>query len=329
LKNRNTILAIRSIVALLIGVFSFYLARNITDSFDILSTQAWSGWLNILLYPYYIFCLISIMIFLFFLAWNIANYIFLKIGLIEIEESLVDRFQFFKYITDNRNILGVVVNTIYKSVLTIIFTLVVFFSLMFIISHTMSSRYDKNYEKSFYSLSFTTDYNDSRIIFYNHELEEASSAFISADSDYDIFKAFTKREMSLECIGDALHEHNELTSYKLLDGFKRNARNKYAYNRSLIKKNRNNERSFDKNIDYYRTSIINPASKFLKRTMPNRCDKKVSVEKMYNNFIPEYINITESKLASYRKSKMDHLNRWLNIVRRRYEIDINTTSIKR
>ena len=330
MKNLKTTIS-KIIIAILIGMVSFPIARQITDSFDILLTGAWTEWINIFLYPIYLIVFTSIMALLFFSAWNVVNYIFIKAGFIEVEEGFTGKYQFLKRMTDNRSFIGVVGNTIFKTLLTIVVVVAFLLSLLSSLSSDMNRKSNRYYEKSFSTTIYTNDYNDSRIIFYNNELEEASRAFIDANNDYDIFKAFTKKEMSLDCISVALNEHNKSGTFKLLKGFKRNARNKYGYNKVLIEKTRENERSFSKNIDYYRSTIIDPSSIFLRKIMPNRCEEKVAVEKMFSAFIPRYIELTEErgyeykkmlptlKNPSYARRKMEHLYDWAEVVCNRYE----------
>ena len=55
----------------IILLFSFFIAKGITDSFDILATGAWSGMGNLILFPYYSLILISIMSFIAFVLWKL------------------------------------------------------------------------------------------------------------------------------------------------------------------------------------------------------------------------------------------------------------------
>jgi len=310
----------------------FPIARQITDSFEILLTGAWTGLINIFLYPIYLIVFTSIMALLFFSAWNVVNYIFIKTGFIEVEEGFTGKYQFFKRMTDNRSFIGLVGNTIFKTLLTIVVALILLFSFLGSLSSNMKRKSDKYYEKSFSTTMYTNDYNDSRIIFYNNELEVASRVFIDANNDYDIFKAFSKKEMSLDCISVALNDHNKSGAFKLLGGFKQNARNKYANkNKMLIDKYRDNKRSFDKNIDYYVSTIMDDPFLFLNKIMPKRCEEKVPVEQMYRALIPKYIERTEIrayrykkmlptlKNPSYARRKMEHLYDWAEVVSGRYE----------
>ena len=234
--------------------------------------------------------------------------------------------------TDNRSFIGVVGNTIFKTLLTIVVVVAFLLSLLSSLSSDMNRKSNRYYEKSFSTTMYTNDYNDSRIIFYNHELEEASKAFIDANNDYDIFKAFTKKEMSLDCISVALNDHNKSGVFKLLGGFKQNARNKYVNkNKMLIDKYRDNKRSFTKNIDYYVSTIMDDPFLFLNKIMPKRCEEKVAVEQMYRALIPKYIERTEIrayrykkmlptlKNPSYSRRKMEHLYDWAEVVCNRYE----------
>ncbi len=58
----------------------------------------------------------------------------------------------------------------------------------------------KKYDNSFHTVYKPKDYNNSKIIFYKKEIEQASKEFIDADDMYEIFEADVKKDLALRCI---------------------------------------------------------------------------------------------------------------------------------
>jgi len=311
-------------MTLIVGIVSYYLAIKITDSFNILATGAWAGLVNLLLGPLYLLYFIPIMAFIFFLLWNLMDYLLIKSNIIE--KEVVDN-----QILKSKTICTVAKNTFIWTSISVVTIYTLLFSFLSIINKSMSSTFNQNYEKSFYTTSYTNDYNDSRILFYKNEIEESSRAYIEAKNDYDIFEAFTKKEMGLECIKTLLIEHtNSDNIYRLGNSFSQNSRNKYVQTKALIAKYKENENSFHKKHGAYRSSIIDPFLRFLKKNMPNRCEEKVPVEKMYQLFIPEYIKQREIELTSYKsigvsnnsnyiRKKIEDYSSWIEVVRMKHD----------
>jgi len=315
-------------MTLIVGMGSYYLAVKITDSFNILVTGAWAGLVNLLLGPLYLLYFIPIMAFIFFLLWNLMDYLLIKSNIIE--KEVVDN-----QTLESKSIWMVAKNTFIWTSISVVTIYTLLFSFLSLINKSMSSTFSKNYEKTFYIISYTNDYNDSRILFYKSEIEESSRAYIEAKNDYDIFEAFTKKEMGLECIKTLLIEHtNSDNIYRLGNSFSQNSRNKYVQTKALIVKYKEHENSFHKKHGAYRSSIIDPFSRFLKKNMPNRCEKKVPVEKMYQLFIPEYIKKREVEQTSYKsigvsnnsnyiRQKIEDLTSWIEVVRRKHQKNEN------
>ena len=297
----------------LVGIGSYYLALKVTNSFDILVTEEWPLLsLNILflpLYLHYLLYFIPIMAFIFLLAWNLMDYILIKSHIIK---EVVNKDNL---ILKPKSIITVVKNTfIWTSISTVILYLLVFF-LMSGLGKSVESSIDKNDEKSFYTTYYTNDYNDSRIIFYNNEIEENSKAYLDANNDYALFKAFTQKEMGLKCIELLLIKHTDMDNvHTLRDAFSKNSRNKYVQTKPLIVKYKKNDNIFKNREGAYISSIIDPFSRFLKKNIPNRCEEEVSVEEMYKLFIPEYIKQREIVIATYKKSLTSNNSNYINKV---------------
>ena len=163
--------------------------------------------------------------------------------------------------------------------------------------------YDANnasYEKKY----TVNDYNDSRIIFYNQELERSSKQFVTAESMYDIFEAQVKKALSLNCIEYFLaHEHNESNWIEMGSGFRKNARNKFAKSKEKIKKAKMNEsyigkHFYDYDLNDVRGIVDNIADKWEKDANAETCQKMLPVDQMYSIFIMRYIENREKTLSN-------------------------------
>ncbi len=124
---------------------------------------------------------------------------------------------------------------IVKFVLTLIIVLFGAYILLYVgVFFTLAQGKHKAYNQSFHTKYHTDDYNDTRIRFYQKELERYSKAFIEAEGMYDIFAADTKRDLALNCIEAALKDHNASDWINLGSNFRKNARNKnYHFIQSL------------------------------------------------------------------------------------------------
>ncbi len=298
---------IRIVISIVVGVGSYYLAVKITNSLNILITGAWSWLANILLFPLYLIYFIPIISLIFVFSWNVINYALIKSNIIKEEvekESLISK---------PSTIMTVVKNTLIWTTISIVTLYLLQFSLMSRLGNSMAKTMNKNYEKSFHTTSYTNDFNDSRIIFYKSEIEKSSKAYIDANNDYALFKAFTQKEIGLKCIRVLLTKHtNSNNVYKLSSAFDKNSRNKYAQTKSLIAKYRNNDNRFKNREGYYRSNIVDPFSRFLDTNMPNSCEKKVPVEKMYRLFLPEYIEKREIEIANYQTGLTSNNSNYIN-----------------
>lgn len=212
--------------------------------------------------------------------------------------------------------------------LTVILVGFVMFSII-----DMDIKVEKKYNKTFEVLHQTYDFNDSRIFFYKNELDTQSKYFIESDSAYPIFEADVKRQIALECISLFQKEHfNKCLSnkgsntvrninascmydsvgvgltnynpssyaYKQMREFKKNARNKYANNEKSIKKAKTNETFIKNKNDIYRYYENEYSiSQVLKKVIPNRCSRLLSVDSIFDKYISLYIENKEVNMKEY------------------------------
>jgi len=157
------------------------------------------------------------------------------------------------------------------------------------------------YDASFYQHCQTDDHNDTRIRFYQKELERYSKAFVEAKGMYDIFAADVKRDLALNCIEAALKENNVSSWIEEGDKFRKNARNKFAKTDAAIAKAKANEDWMGRHFYDYDLNDVNEIKEKIANiweTEKNKktCNALVSIEKMYSLFMQRYILNREEAL---------------------------------
>ena len=170
------------------------------------------------------------------------------------------------------------------------------------------------YKASFETKYTVNDYNDSRIIFYNQELERNSQQFVMAEGMYSIFEADVKRDLSLNCIQYFLsQEHNESDWIEMGSSFRKNARNKYANTKERIKRAKKNESYMGRHFYDYDLNDVNHiiddiADIWKQDANIETCQKMLPVNKMYTMFIMRYIENREKTLSNdkweYKHAKL-------------------------
>ena len=352
----------KPVISILIFLIAFILARYITNSFDFVATEGWTGIYNLIIgYPLYIIVHIGIMAFFFFLFWNIVNYIFYEEDLGKDNEIIdkqdkknlytkTQKSKKIKVFTNNKilktslnknsfrylnkrnstptktkpTIIDISKNTLTATGNTIMGVLFIFLLIVFFIQYSLDYSDSKNHEITFQRHYQTNDYNDSRIIFYNTELENYTQSFMHASTNYDIFKSFSQQEIAFQCITILLDEYRENNDSNIADKFKLNARNKYINNVKLISRAYQNEKFISRYFTHSATYITDPIRDILRKEMPNPCADKVSIEKIYHVFISHHIkliseqienrknNMSTTNNKNYSKQKVNNLISWLN-----------------
>lgn len=156
----------------------------------------------------------------------------------------------------------------------------------------------KNYDvkEASYEQKYTiNDYNDTKIQFYNQELEKHSKEFVEAEGMIEIFEADVKKDLTLNCIQYFLKEHNDTDWINTGSNFRKNARNKYATTKESIKKAKLNESHMGKNFYVYELNDVNDIEDSIanvwgkKDANQNTCEIKMPAEEMYSLFLPQYV----------------------------------------
>lgn len=162
------------------------------------------------------------------------------------------------------------------------------------------------YDASFHQHYQPNDHNDTRIRFYQKELERYSKAFIEAEGLYDIFAADVKRDLALNCIEAALKEHNVSNWIDEGDAFRKSARKKFAQTDAAIAKAKTNESWMGRHFyDYDLNDVNHIEEKIANIWEPGKnsqtCNALMPAEKMYELFFKQYVPNREEVLQNDRR----------------------------
>jgi uncharacterized RDD family membrane protein YckC len=163
------------------------------------------------------------------------------------------------------------------------------------------------YDASFYQHYQIDDHNDTRIRFYQKELERYSKALVEAEGMYGIFAADVKRDLALNCIEAALKENNVSSWIEEGEKFRKNARNKFAKTDAQIAKAKANEDWMGRHFyDYDLNDVNEIEEKIANIWEPEKnkktCDVLMPAGKMYDLFVQQYILNREEALQNDKQA---------------------------
>ena len=207
-----------------------------------------------------------------------------------------------------------------------------YYGAFFFVMGTLALKKRKAYDNSFHIEYTLNDYNDTRIRFYEKELERYSKDFIDANGMYDIFSADIHRDIALECIKVFLKEHNSSNWIGMSERFRKSARNKYANTPEKIRRAKNNEEYLSSHFyDYDLNDVNHIIDEIISIWEPEKnskiCNALMPVNKIYSQlFIPRYIQNRENNIryyesrinsgdnTSYYKRVLEARKNWLDIL---------------
>jgi len=166
------------------------------------------------------------------------------------------------------------------------------------VMYMLSYKRDKAYDYSFRIEYNIKDYNNTKIDFYNSELERYSREFIDADDIYSKFEADVKKDIALECIEYFVKQVDRENYIDVCSSFRKRARNKYANTEEKIQKAKDNETFMSHNFYTFDANLVRHTVENLVRVKKDTnisvCDKQISVNKLYKIYMPIYIKNYES-----------------------------------
>jgi hypothetical protein len=225
-----------------------------------------------------------------------------------VKSIVVDKSEIEHIQNEERKNLLYIVRKVLRIIGTLIFLIIAGYLLVYVgVFYKLAKHSNDSYNASFKQHYNVNDYNDSKIIFYNQELETNTQKFIEAKGMYDIFEADVKKDLALNCIEYFLaQEHNASDWLEMGSRFRKNARNKYANDETKIKKAKINENHMGKYFYYYDLNEVNHieddiADKWKKGANTQTCQEMLPVDQMYTMFIIRYIKNREKALENYKR----------------------------
>jgi len=137
-------------------------------------------------------------------------------------------------------------------------------------------------------------YDDERVSFYMNELQTSTQKFVNTDSSYEIFKFDVRREMALYCLKKIYIgiEGGRISNPLWIQ---ENILNNYVTSNNLQNQARKNLDNVRKSIGNYPLSSGYGIFK-LDAKYPNRCDKLMTVDEMYQHHMPLYLTAKKKQL---------------------------------
>jgi len=204
------------------------------------------------------------------------------------------------------------------------------FALLAYFIHIINSSNNMRDLETYYTVYKAEDYNDSRIIHYRDVLENVSRKLIQSKGTYEIFEADAKRRIALKCIEVFRKEHNATKPYRAdmqIKHFKLNARNQYAKEEDIIEKSRKIEKYLkDTAWQYVYPRSSGYGLDYRSVGLEESCKKEISVDEIYEKFMPFYIKGQERKLENLRINAITSSNdkyfiaqkKWMKILAKKY-----------
>jgi len=170
---------------------------------------------------------------------------------------------------------------------------------------------DTLYSTTFFYRYAVNDYHDPTIVFYNKEIEKSSAQFVDAKSMSDIFEANVKRNLARNCLLYSIKKHDKRNWIRIGENFQKNAINRYADTYAKIQNAISNEKHIRSNFhlylyDYGEVTTIERsiADTLDKKINQKSCDILLSVDEMYDIFLPKYVaKYTYNQTVSQIKGK--------------------------
>ena len=175
----------------------------------------------------------------------------------------------------------------------IAFVIYISFPWLILIFYSLNQSY--KYSHSFYITENVKDYNDSRIKFYNYELEKAYEKFTNAKTPVEIFKSEVMSDLADGCIEYYLQDVGETEWISVSSKMRHNARNKDEKgNEKLIEKKKKNINFMGKNFYLFDLNQVDSIEESIKNmwrnpSLKSRCDDNLTAEEMYDVFLPRYV----------------------------------------
>ncbi len=192
------------------------------------------------------------------------------------------------------------------------------------IFYKLYSARDKTYNNSFYTKYYIKDYNNSKIDFYNSELERHTKKFIDADDIYTKFETDVKKDISLNCIEYFIEQYDNTRWYDESTNYRNGARNKYANTEEKIQQAKDNEKFMSHNFYTFDANLVRHKIDDITRVSPDSkksiCDDTKTVNELYTLFLPLYIQkFDEINMQSTYPPQQREID-WFEVLKTKYPV---------
>lgn len=297
---------IKIVAAITIACVSFFISKSITNSIIPFGHGGPGNWLVdlFLLAPLYLVVFSALMGVIGFGAWNLLSYLLIRGA--RVSASSIDPKAHQKPTRSmpspaafiGRTLLGTMA-LVGGALIIIVVGMLSFVELADHASKSTQEKYEKSFEIVYPNINFYDEtYNalaveiaktDVRVIFYKRELEIVTGNFTEADNAYSIFESDVKREFALSCMVKIFSETMRI-GFNGVEGFKKNARNEYVRATNSKARYMKNDTLIKDSSGVYNYPLSTGYGTYkLDHDFPNRCDEMMSVDIMYDKFIPIYI----------------------------------------
>jgi len=208
-------------------------------------------------------------------------------------------------ITPNPNAKPTALQKSTRGVMGIIILIPIVYGILYFIVMYIVFNGQKTSDNPVKTILKTQEYNNTKIDFYQKELEEVTGEFIEAEGMYNIFYGDVRKTLALNCISSFLKEEGNENWLREMRRYRDNARNKYATTVKRVKKAKKNERYIGQHFHDYglgeANDIIDEVSNTREVEKNNQtCEKLLTSTTMYYTFLEKYISNREATLVGYK-----------------------------
>ena len=314
MNNKNILInVVKAILLVILAYLSFKLAYPIANS--LVPIESGPGLLLTIWYlgPLWGLVLISIGVAVTLGVWNLFAYFIDRLFITEEvnnnfpQTAKITKKPFYTYIF-----------TAVGGTLIIIFLVVILFVsyISYQGSKQLNGKRTWSSHMTFTKVHDVKIYDDERVSFYVNELQAATKSFVNTDSNYKVFKFDVHREMALYCLKSIYIdiEGSRSSNPRLIQD---NILNKYVTSNHLQAQARNSLGIVRDSTSKYPLSSGYGVFK-LDAKYPDRCDKLMTVDEMYQYHMPLYLTAKKKELKEIKPRYKARLSEFISMIQKNF-----------
>ena len=319
MKNKNILIDITKVIlAVVLAYLSFKLAYPIANSLvhietgpELLITIWYLG-------PLWGVVFISIGVALTFGSWSLFVYFLDR--LFFTKETSNDSPQAAQLQPHKKPFYAYMITAVGGTLITILLVVILFVTYI----GYLGSKQPKNYKEkrswsshmTFTKIHSVKIYDDERVSFYINELQASTEKFVNAGSNYEIFRSDVHREMALYCLRNIYIDiEGRRTNDPIL--IQENILNNYVTSNNLQSQAKNSLDQVRNPVKNYPLADGYGAFK-LDAKYPNRCDKLMTVDEMYQHHIPSYLVAKKKQLKEAKPAYKAKLSKFISMIQENF-----------